>query len=257
MTRDTRWNVFHSSAEDRKAKQHALDQYVSQTEVAGRFLWSFVRSNELMADLPTPTVSDGAEPGTLIQRNSMEDGGSTVKTGEVTAGVQAAAAATCETASDGPYGDSLVRYVEPGADLTGLTVSREGDNLHVRLMTRGAVSPRLRYQLLIRGIETDIHGAPVTRFLSETVKPTPADAGAGRRQLEALIPLSRLGLDRPGHDRTVWISAESRWANRLPLIDRTGYRQFVLETGISESKHSGNITVARIAGKPEKGSSGH
>ncbi|MES2463362.1 MAG: PIG-L family deacetylase, partial [Armatimonadota bacterium] len=50
---DTKWSAFTASPGAVEAKQKALDQYVSQTEISGRFLESFVRINEIFGQMPT------------------------------------------------------------------------------------------------------------------------------------------------------------------------------------------------------------
>jgi LmbE family N-acetylglucosaminyl deacetylase len=211
VTRDARWNVYHTTDAGQAAKVRALERYVSQTQISGRFLRSFIRTNELFVDLPTPEV--GGTTGQVASAAGLTSAGGH--------------GGSCETASGGAYGDSLVRYVEPGADLTGLAVDVDGDALRVRLTTRGPVSSRLRYRLLLRGAQTSDTGKQtITRFTSEPMR-TDAQV-AGGHTLEARIPLARLGLAEPGRERCVWVSGESRWANRLPLIDRTGYRLFRL-----------------------------
>jgi LmbE family N-acetylglucosaminyl deacetylase len=217
VTGDAHWNVCPLSDRARAAKARALSQYSSQMGISGRFLSSFVRSNELYADLPTP--------GTQVA--------STIKTGvnTVDGALNEGAIAVCETAAANLSGDNLARFVEPAGDITDLTVSRTDKMLTVRLRTRTDASPRIRYAIAVRGCTLGPDGVERSRLISVGVTVPTLMAGRDGHEIGAVFPLSSLGLGGGTRGRCVWVSAESRWMNHLPTIDRTGYREFRLDDG--------------------------
>lgn len=189
---DTLWSAYVPTDQARVAKARALDRYASQMRVSRRFLTSFLRSNELVGEMPEPSVSPSGAPAHV--RDAAQD--------------------------------DVARYVDPAADLTGITVRERDGNLDVRLNTRGPASPRVSYTLRLRSRSDEIGGSGSFTVLHV---PVPAPRDGARRPLVVSVPLSRLG---PGADR-VWVAAESRWegADRLPLlhpVDRIGYRPFRL-----------------------------
>jgi hypothetical protein len=160
--------------------------------VSRRFLASFLRSNELVGDLPEPSVSPSGAPAHV--RDAAQD--------------------------------DVARYVDPAADLTGITIRERSGSLDIRLNTRGPASPRVQYALLLRSGSDQADGSGSFSVLRV---PVPA-SGGGPRPLTVSVPLSQFG---PHTDR-LWVAAESRWegADRLPMlhpVDRIGYRPFHLE----------------------------
>ena len=210
----SQWSVFPASPAARDAKARALIHYESQMAITGRFLSSFVRSNELLADLPASRFT----PSVAVAPQSMG-------------------------------GDNVARYVEPSGDLTDLAARVEGKTLYVRVTARGPISRRIRYQINLRswqetsrkaggnaqeaGISTPNNTASPVAYTSRylSVPPSMVHLGADGKSLETRIPVSVLGLQASGAGRCVWVSAQSRWAGRIPLttIDRTGYHRFELD----------------------------
>ena len=219
VTDDAQWTVCPLTEAAQQAKARALAQYGSQTGVSGRFLASFVRTNELRIDLPMPTTRSGAIVPTGVNN----------PTGAQAVGTIGA----CETAAANLYGDNLARYVEPSADITDLSIHQSDTTLYVRLETRSTPSSMIRYTVRIRANETLPNGDDRSRCEGINVVAAPGPTGsdgAPTRELVAEVPLSTLGFNGPGHDRCIWVSGESRWANRLPVIDWTGYREFRLDS---------------------------
>ncbi|MBC8100997.1 MAG: PIG-L family deacetylase, partial [Cytophagales bacterium] len=102
---DTHWSVFRASSGAIRSKQRALERYVSQTEISGRFLRSFVRINEIFGEMPDcAACPEPALPALVARQSRGADTG--------TPGVSARDAT----------GDDLMRYAAPAADLTGLAV---------------------------------------------------------------------------------------------------------------------------------------
>ncbi|MBC7809384.1 MAG: PIG-L family deacetylase, partial [Akkermansiaceae bacterium] len=120
VTTDTAWRTYMLGEETKAIKDKALSRYVSQLNISSRFLTSFIRTNELFGEMNAPTVPDKTTGWTTV-------------------------------AVDGRR-DDVVRYVDPAADLTAISVQRTHPNtLVVRVSLRGAVGPkRLRYTLLLR-----------------------------------------------------------------------------------------------------------
>lgn len=203
---DTGWEVYSLSPHARAAKARALARYASQTAVIGRFLSSFLRENELLCSLP--------------EQNP---------------------AATPPAAFDA-VGDDVVRYAEPSADLSGLSVRQTQGALRVRVTTRGPVSRRVRYRLRLR-LEypgDDPAAATATRFVSldlpvrrrgaqrlaEGDGIVPAVITARENAVEAALPLAALAR-RGTPPRRVWVAAQTQWASMS--VDQTGFRLFRLQ----------------------------
>jgi LmbE family N-acetylglucosaminyl deacetylase len=225
---DTRWEAYHLSAPARAAKARALGRYESQMAVAGRFLASFVRTNEVYGALPQ--LQEGA----------------------------AAVAAAVPDATR----DDVVRYAGASADLRSISARQNaaGRRLEVRVRTRGPLSPRVQYALRIRAFD-----GRETRFLALKLPPLgvrrsvppggdPAVAArdqamdvpvlrvAGDALLQADVPLSALGLSGEGA-RRVWVSAQTRYMDRVP-VDRIGYRPFEMDPTVAETANGGQRRAA-------------
>ncbi len=193
---DTRWCVYNASPEARVAKARALDQYESQLGVSGRFLRSFERTNELFAELPEERVP-AIVPGDVKEANALD-----------------------------AKGDNVARYADPAADLSGISLRREGGLLRIRVETRGRVSRRIHYRLTLR-TAADGAAARASRFVA--LKLPIAAAEADGRNLSAAIPLRALGINGRQAETAVWVSAETRWASDTTApVDCTGYRAFLL-----------------------------
>lgn len=229
VTSDTRWNVYALSPAARAAKARALSRYSSQLGISGRFLSSFLRTNELYADLPTPLAV-----ASVTVRTGINTVDGTSDEGDIGA---------CETAAANLAGDNLARYVEPSGDVTDIRVRETDTLLRVRLRTRAEASPHIRYSIVVRGYESAPTGVPRSSIRTVNV-PVPARGnGQDGHFIEAIVPLSSLGFDRVSSDRCVWVSAETRWLNRLPVIDRTGYREFDIDA-------PRRVPIARQQGVP-------
>lgn len=199
---DTRWTAFTASPSAVAAKQEALEKYVSQTEITGRFLYSFVRINEIFGEMP----AYDADPETTGTSSLLRPHGS----------------ASARDAA----GDDVIRYATPSADLTGITVRKiSRETLSVSISTRRPASSRVRYTLLVRSMGRSAQEDSTSRFVQRDIQPT-TDRISGRKQLQAQIPLRDLGMTGTEKDRCVWVAAETRLAAKLPIVDRVGYRAF-------------------------------
>ncbi|MBC8141759.1 MAG: PIG-L family deacetylase [Armatimonadetes bacterium] len=188
MTTDTAWRVYLLSPEAEAAKNAALSRYVSQLNICNRFLTSFVRTNELFGEMQTSVLP----PET----------GSTTNDGWTTLGV-------------GGSRDDVMRYVDPGADISKVCVQRrDGNKIAVRVTLRGAAdTSRIRYSVQVGG------GGAV-----QTV-PLPEPDGKGSRILTVVVPVT------PAPSGMIWVAAETRYRGtaKIPMrpVDRLGYNPLV------------------------------
>lgn len=191
---DTHWSAFALTPDAETAKSKALEHYQSQLAITARFLHSFVRTNELVGDLP------------ILPINGLR----------TTTGPALAPDAA---------GDNVARFADAAADLTGVSAARDGDTLRVRVSVRGRVSPRVLYRVSVRA-NADTNTSRFVSFGLATRSVTPDG-----KTLEVKVPLSALSSDANQTATRFWVCAETRWAATPAVsgpVDRTGYRVFVL-----------------------------
>lgn len=210
---DTHWEQFPLSKIDTQKKYAAIKRYESQTQLTGRFLFSFARRNELFGTLDNldetlPRVADGQ-----IQLDGD---------GREWKGIAPAAL--------DPAGDTVARAFQASADVTRVLACRDSRRLFLRLDTRARLSPRVRYAVTLRPV-ADGKTPPSSLTLSVAPRregrpfPVPNIAHAWAAwhgaTLELSLPLADAGLtDAPG--QSLYIGAETRFADLA--IDRTGFR---------------------------------
>lgn len=212
---DTQWEELPLSVRDVHAKYAAIKRYRSQTELTGRFLFSFARRNELFGTLPDaranalPRVSD----------NRM-----------VLNGSAAPWAGMLPVALD-PAGDTVLRAFQASGDITRLFACRDSRFLYLRMDARQRLTPRVSYKFSLRPLS----GAGVpSPFLTVAVSPgsegkaqaVSGSAGASSvwhgSLLEVRLPLAQAGLNAARSGETLYLAAETRFAGIA--VDRTGYR---------------------------------
>lgn len=240
LARDTKWSAYPVTHEGGAAKARALSRYESQMAISGRFLVSFERTNELFAELPTPEVPPllAHSPLQAATVQAEREAGSS-DTRPAASGLSAFWHDATRAPQSGS-GDNFARFADPATDLTGVSLRRVGKNrVAVRVTTRGAVSGRVRYRVALRGLPAPVFPldkamlAPASQMVSlpVPVSANTAIGGGGRNRsarpnfVEQIVPLASLGL-LPESGGYVWAQAETRWLNRLPMVDRTGYRAF-------------------------------
>src|SRR5207302_10246101 len=113
------------------AKQRALRAYRSQTAITARFLWSFVRRDELFGTLPPHDVSVLNETG-VPDEAYLHDWDRYLPV-------------IADSAQD-----TFLRDIHGSADLVALYAVAGPERLHVRLVTRKPLSPRITYRLRLR-----------------------------------------------------------------------------------------------------------
>jgi len=212
---DTRWEQLPLSQSDVQKKYAAILRYPSQTELTGRFLFSFARMSELFGTLPSaqaqtlPRVPDGR---ITLSGNSTEWRG-------------------IVPAAQDPVGDTVLRAFQASGDIMRLFACRDSRFLYLRLDARQRLSSRVVYRLSLRPLTLG-HTPPAFESLalapgSEGVMhPIPGFAGACSswhgNSLQVRLPLAEAGLAGPLPNETLSVSGETRFAGIV--IDRTGYR---------------------------------
>lgn len=179
---DTHWQTLPLGTEAQKAKTSALNRYSSQLELCGRQLRSFLRENEIFGQLTAPQLHP-EHPAKI--RDAQ--------------------------------GDDVVRFANPGSDITQLAATVEGELLKVTMELRGTTNPGIRYGLRARSST----GAFVARTLHSPTLPPPSS-----HTLSCTIPLAQLGIEQRTAS-TLWLSADTGMTSRY-IVDQTGYREFHL-----------------------------
>jgi len=212
---DTRWEQLPLSKSDVQKKYAAIQSYPSQTELTGRFLFSFARMSELFGTLP------GAQAEALPR----------VPDGRITLSGQPAEWRGIVPAAQDPVGDTVLRAFQASGDITRLFACRDTRFLYLRLDARQRLSSRVTYRLSLRPLTLGTAQPPfqslaVTPGSEGHVHPVPGFAGAWSSWhgnfLEVRLPLAEAGLAAPLPNETLSVSGETRFAGIL--IDRTGYR---------------------------------
>lgn len=221
---DTHWEDLPLSPSDVRAKYAAIKRYASQTEVSGRFLFSFARRNELFG-----TLGDGTTPGLkrVPDGHVRLDGDPSEWAGQIPVAMD-------------PAGDSVVRAFQGSADVTRVFACRDSQFLYVRLDAHQRLSPRVSYVVTLRPL---LDSSSLSQPPPLTLAVTPH--GEGRRQslpgvpsivsawhgnsLELSVPLSQIGLGTADPHKTLYVAAETRFADLT--IDKTGFRGVACDPG--------------------------
>lgn len=216
---DTHWSALSLSKRDVQRKYAAIKRYRTQVSAAGRFLLSFARRNELFGTLGD---ANAAPALAVVPPARMHLDGR----------IRADWAGLAPVALD-PAGDSVLRAVQPSADILRLYACRDGGLLYVRLDADAPLTPQVAYTFVLRPLPPS-QGPPPSPALTVTVSPGPP----GRRlplpgvpggsyawrgaSLEAALPLAPLGLQSPPPGTTLYLLARTRCADME--ADRTGFR---------------------------------
>jgi LmbE family N-acetylglucosaminyl deacetylase len=170
---DTRWRAFDLDSDAIAAKANALRAYKSQIDVppGGRFLFSFVRRNELFGDLNFLLKPDSRVCGPRYM--------------------------TPWLFAPDSVNDKVVRELQAGADIKELAVARNGSSLVVRLVARGNLSRWARYRINLHRLNAARPDKPGILRLSARYRGKPPSAVGSFSwsgdTLEARIPLKNLG----------------------------------------------------------------
>ena len=211
---ETQWRSLPLTRYQVMRKYAAIKRYQSQTEVTGRFLFSFARKNDLFGDIvtgthrPLPVVADGA-----------------IRLADVDAGWHGIAPVSID-----PSGDAIGRAVQGGADITKTYMARDSQNLYVRLEMRNNINSDVAYGLSVRPLDSSTTPPPYLRYV---VKPGTeklvqyASEAAGVQfawhgsHIVFSIPLAQIPLPKGDPNATIDIAADSMFADIY--FDRTGY----------------------------------
>ncbi len=217
---DTRWEELPLSPADVRAKYAAIKRYPSQTEVASRFLFSFARRNELFG-----TLGDGSTPvlARVPDGRIKLDGDAGEWLGQTPIALD-------------PAGDSVVRAFQGNADVTRVFACRDSTFLYVRLDAHQRLSPRVSYRVTLRPLSASaesVQPPPVTLAVTPRGEGRPqplsdipnASSAWHGNTLELAVPLAQGGLGRSDTTETLYVAAETRFADLA--IDKTGFRGVV------------------------------
>ncbi len=219
---DTHWEQLPLSKSDVQKKYAAILRYPSQTELTGRFLFSFARMSELFGTLP------GSQPEDLTR----------VPDSRITLSGRPSEWRGIVPAALDPVGDTVLRAFQASGDITRLFACRDTRYLYLRLDTRQRLSARVTYRLSLRPLTL---GTAPPAFTSLAVSPgsegqvhpVPGFAGGAMSwhgsSLEVRLPLADAGLAVPRPHETLSLSGETRFSGIL--IDHTGYRTLACDPG--------------------------
>jgi len=125
----------------RKQKEAALRKHVTQMEVRGRYLLSYIRGNELYG------VVDALLPPARAESRSGEN--RRLRPAEKAGLVRDA------------QGDGMIPEAPPGADLVGVRAESDGKRLSLRLELAGESAPGVEYQVDFHALTGGKVGPPV------------------------------------------------------------------------------------------------
>jgi len=229
MFGDTRWQELRLTHYQVMRKYAAIKRYRTQTNIEGRFLFSFARRGELFGDVDTGTsaslvtVPDGA-----IRMNDTSPQPSPWK-GEGDNATDLAAWNGIAPMTIDPIGDDVGRVVTGGADIARIYAARDSHSLYVRLDTHRMINKEVTYSISLRPLRVAATEPP---FLQYTVKPgvigvvaSASDDGVQyvwRGDMMVFqIPLSCLHITDADRAATVDIAADTKFAGMF--VDHTGF----------------------------------
>lgn len=194
------WGKVTLSVEARDLKEAAVEQYKSQLPLLGKFLRSFVRSNELFCVLNQPPVlrltsDQPVDPNPMSWREV--DG-----------------LRMTPTLYDSS-GDTVSQQAEHGADFVALYVARTARELWVAAETRGTASRLASFVSLVRSV----NGNEVERtrtVYSSTLSARPRTEAVNR------FVLLRFDLQEMGNPRILILHVSSQMPGGT-LMDRIGW----------------------------------
>jgi LmbE family N-acetylglucosaminyl deacetylase len=165
------WIQWWLSSKEEATKLQAVRSYPSQERVLGYFLDSFVRRNELFAEV-APVVSV-----TTTQTQSFSE-----VAGQPESGFTGSTEYT-------PVSDSIFRQIDSGADIIGLSVMRQDNTLWITTNVRKDVSTVYSYTLHVRAFASQ---GSTTRT-SYWGKSSSEGIQAGGRTISYPLDLNALG----------------------------------------------------------------
>lgn len=185
----TTWFIQPLTAEQVRRKAEALEQFRSQTRISRRYLFSFVRANELFGRLNPPQPAGAAGLGPV--------------NGPPWAGPN-----WLRVIAD-PRGDTVARQVQRSADVVALWVATGGPDLHLAAEMAAPLRRPAEARLYVRGFQAGVGWGDVAEVSGNTqVK---------GNWLRTSVPLAVLG-----DPDAVMVGVETR--TESVLIDRSAWR---------------------------------
>jgi LmbE family N-acetylglucosaminyl deacetylase len=208
---DTHWVYLPMNKEEEKKKEEAIATYVTQVKVMDPFLRAFIRTNDLLGTYDVLTLP--AE-----RRNRELD-----LTG------------TNFTLVKDAVNDSVLRELEPEADLTGVGVARAGGKFALELETRGKISQHVNYSIRVRLFRSDgvkrldlivrnSHLSAIKPAENSMELPAGSTLKVQGNRLWVVMPSTVLdGVT------DLLLSADTRVGPKLILVDKTAWRLIKVE----------------------------
>jgi len=225
----TKWEQMPLSRHEIQRKYAAIKRYKSQTELTGRFLYSFVRKNELFGDVD-------AEIGRSIPTIPVDHERLTVDAKSWT-GISPVAL--------DPAADSVPRMMRAGADIVRMFAAKQGQDLFVRADMSGGILKGGQYRIVVRPMLASLTAPrPTTVTLTAgtdnkvlRVDGIPnATASWQDNTVLFRIPWDALGIPN-GAAGDLYLQADTKLAD--VQVDRTGFRAVPLNATVMASADRG------------------
>ncbi len=218
LANGTSWRRLPLTAGEETTKLAAINKYSSQEEMMGRFLKSFVRSNEIFGDMD----SDSRQVATERLGAYQIDGSSQTWPNVPPVAID-------------PTSDNVVLRLQRGADIKLLSAYQDATNLYIRMDMNGSLLPEVHYVIHLRAVALDgqstSHETQVTlnprasRDSAPTTYPNGCVTAWHDNTVEVQVPLAAI---QAPHDGVVFIEGVSHFS-RVPF-DRTGPRAIRIHT---------------------------
>jgi LmbE family N-acetylglucosaminyl deacetylase len=217
---DTKWRSLQLTAPEIRLKSTALNHYVSQEEMMGRFLISFVRKNEIYGELSQSSEEalnlPSSGPRLAALTKSMPP---------------------CALIAEDPIGDTDLRVFQPGGDIASIYAAEGPKDLYLKVTMHSRLSRALYYHLSLRTFDVHMNTEPTVvefgfspRKLAENREIITANGSKiswNGNTSDYVIPLSALGMANP---KIVFTQATTMFSQ--VTIDHTGYRPIFLATPV-------------------------
>jgi LmbE family N-acetylglucosaminyl deacetylase len=215
---NTTWCELKLSHRDIQRKYAALRRYPSQIMLTSRFMYSFVKKNELFGTLPDPIPSLPIVPNHTISLGTPIKSWSSVN----------------PLILD-PVGDSVLPTVQAGGDIQTVSICRDSHNLYILLHMHGQIDPKISYQVVLRPMSSKLDQSnsfilsvsPVALKQREQIPGHPRSAlYAEGKDLQLSLPLNDASLAPLKGAKRLYLAANTF----LPhvRIDKTGFRCIAL-----------------------------
>lgn len=207
FTLSPRWFYLDMSEADTQRKQEALAEYKTQLPVLGKFMESFVRHNELFAQVQSATLPHLAKGDTLDPDTWRDRDGRAI-----------------EPIQKDPIGDTFVRQVIADSDLVALYASQQPDQtLRLCAEVRHKIEPAMKLNYILR-----VKAVGPTGVIDYI-------AGRGRRKdrltsvkISGRYFCDQISLSELGQPELIVVSAEVRGLE-VDLIDQLAWQVVHLE----------------------------